>query len=152
MNDTEATLLSHAYDSPATRISLILGTGCNAAIYLPVAVISRHKFGTRPSNWIEAANSVVVNTEISMFGREVFPLCDADRQLDRDSPHPGFQPIEQLTSGRYLGEICRLTMVEGVRHGSLFDQVLPGGIEERFSLDTDLMSALEEYVWLLYCL
>ena len=81
-----------------------------------------------------------------MFGQDVFPVCDADRELDRNSLHPGFQPIEQLTSGKYLGEICRLMIVSGVEQGYLFDAVLPDGMGDKFNLDTGLMSAIEQYV------
>ena len=145
MNDTEATLLSHAHAHPATRLSLICGTGLNAALRLPLSAIGSWKLGVRPKNWTEVAREVIVNTEVSMFGGGVFPSCDADRELDRNANHPGFQPLEQLTSGKYLGEICRLILIAGVREGALFEGVMPLGLETRFGIDTAFLSTFEEY-------
>ena len=143
MNDTEATLLSHAYANPATRISLIWGTGLNAALQLPISVISPLKLGRRPREFTDVAKAVLVNTEVSMFGAGLFPLISADEELDRQSPLPGFQPLEYLTSGRYLGEIFRLALVEGVEVGTLFDGAMPKGLDEKFGFDTALMSHIE---------
>ena len=148
MNDTESTLLSHAYVNPATRLSLIWGTGMNMAVYLPLTAFPTAKLGDRPRNWMQQARSVIVNTEISMFGAKVFPACSADQELDRNALHPGLQPLEQMTSGRYLGEIFRLILVDGVTGGNLSNGVMPSGIDQRFSLDTELMSQLEGCVHL----
>ena len=145
MNDTEATLLSHAHANPATRLSLICGTGLNAALRLPLSAIGSWKLGIRPKQWTKVAKEVLVNTEVSMFGGGIFPLCDADRELDRNGNHPGFQPLEQLTGGRNLGEICRLIMVAGVKEGVLFEGVMPWGLEKSFSIDTSFLSTFEEY-------
>ena len=146
MNDTEATLLSHAFANPATRISLILGTGCNAALQLPISAVSKEKLGQRRKEWMAGAKTVLVNTEISMFGAGVFHMSDVDRELDAMSDHPGFQPFEQFTSGRYLGEICRLILTKGVLAGALFGGQMPKGLDSRFNLDTSLMSKLERFV------
>ena len=146
MNDTEATLLSHAFVNPATRISLICGTGCNAAVQLPLSIISAHKLAVRPDEWNVAAKAVIVNTEISMFGEGIFPLSRADRELDLNSSHPGFQILEQLTGGRYLGEICRLTFLAGIKEDGLLRGVMPGGMLEKFSFTTASMSVLEQLV------
>lgn len=143
INDTEGTLLSHAFANPATSISLILGTGLNAAIQLPLSSFSQHKVSGRPKQWTKAAKTVLVNTELSMFGAGVFPITEADKELDIASPHPGFQPLEQVTSGRYLGEICRLLFAHGVREGALFDGVMPAGMRVRFGFDTGNMAVLE---------
>jgi hexokinase len=144
LNDTEALLLSHAYANPTTRISLVCGTGLNAAVQLPLSAVSPERLGKRPKDWIDAAEEVVVNTELSMFGEGVFPICSADRELDRDSMYPGFQPLEQLISGRYLGEICRLIMVEWIMDGCLFGGEIPGGLGKSYGFDSALMSSIEE--------
>ena len=122
---------------------MIWGTGMNMAVYLPLAAFPAAKLGHRPRSWMQQARSVIVNTEVSMFGAEVFPACYADHELNRNALHPGLQPLEQMTSGRYLGEIFRLILVDGVASGNLFNGVMPIGIDQRFSLDTELMSQLE---------
>ncbi|KAF8249948.1 actin-like ATPase domain-containing protein [Wilcoxina mikolae CBS 423.85] len=138
LNDTAAALLSHAYDNPKTCISLICGTGVNAALLLPVHALHPQKFGVRPREWFEAAEKVLVNTECSMLGGEVmFPLTDADRLLDEMAELPGFQPFEQLTGGRYLGEVARLTLVDA---GIL--EIAGGG--GRWSLSSEVLAAFEE--------
>ena len=143
MNDTEATLLSHAYTNPETRISLIWGTGINAAVHLPLEFISQRKLGQRPNEWTSATKAVVINTEVSMFGASIFPISEADSILDSNSAHPGFQPLEQLTSGRYLGEIFRLVMLSAARQGELFRGHVPEAMEVVFSFDTASMNAIE---------
>lgn len=70
---------------------------------LPTAALHVSKL-TFPSE------TIVVNTECSMLGEGLFPLTPADRALNAASDNPGFQPFEQLISGRYLGEIARLTL------------------------------------------
>ena len=59
VNDSSATLLSKAYLDTTTRFSLILGTGVNAAVHLPVHVFSSSKFGERPEEWHEKAKHVI---------------------------------------------------------------------------------------------
>ena len=148
VNDTEATLLSHAFTNPSTSISLILGTGLNVALRLPISAFAVRKFGRRPKEWFERASAVLVNSEISMFGAGVLPTTEADLTLDAGSTWPGFQPLEQMTSGRYLGEIVRLILERGVKAGFLFDGVMPIGMRARFGFDTGNMAILERYVFL----
>lgn len=143
VNDSDATLLSRAYVDSSTRLALILGTGVNAAVYLPVSALGRAKFGRRPSASYRRASHVVVNTEMSMFGKEVFPTTRWDEHLNATHTHPGFQPFEHLVSGRYLGEIFRLVLVEGVQTAGLFGGQMPSGMNVPYSLDTAVMAAVE---------
>lgn len=143
VNDGAATLLSRAYLDSSTRLALILGTGVNAAIYLPVSALGRSKFGRRPSGWYRQASHVVVNTEMSMFGKYVFPTTRWDEHLNATHVMPDFQPFEHLVSGRYLGEIFRLVLAEGVSVAGLFDGKLPHGMDIPYNLDTAIMAAIE---------
>src|SRR4051794_26334696 len=136
VNDSSATLLSRAYLDASTRFALILGTGCNAAIHLPVTILGPGKFGIRPSSWHEKATHVVVNTELSMFGKGVFRTTRWDDLLNDNHPLPDFQPFEQLIGGRYLGEIVRLILVEAIQTAGLFGGEMPEGLLEPYSLDT----------------
>lgn len=144
LNDSEATLLSHAHTSPSTRVSLIWGTGVNGAMPLPVSALAPFKIKDRPAEWMEVAKSVLVNTEFSIYGGDILPFTDADRALDAASNAPGFQPLEQMSSGRYLGEIVRLALVKGVNDGRLFQGRMPQGLDERWNFGTDVMSDLEK--------
>jgi hexokinase len=143
VNDSSATLLSKAYLDATTRFALILGTGVNAAVHLPVHIFSPSKFGVRPAEWHDEAKHVIVNTELSMFGGGILPDTRWDRQLRATHSMPEFQPLEHFVSGGYLGEIVRLVLVEGVRAAGLFGGVLPQGLEERYSLETQTISMIE---------
>jgi len=143
LNDSSATLLSKAYIDPNTRFALILGTGVNAAVHLPVHVFSLTKFGVRPASWYESAKHVIVNTELSMFGGTILPLTKWDKTLKSTHPRPNFQPLEHLVSGGYLGEIVRLVLIDGIENAGLFGGVVPPNLKEKYSLDTQTVSLIE---------
>ncbi|KAG4221339.1 hypothetical protein PC116_g30185 [Phytophthora cactorum] len=144
VNDSTATLLSQAYVHASTRFGLILGTGTNIAVHLPVSAFSRSKYGKRPDSWFESASHVIVNTELGMFGKDILPLTRWDELLSAAHPRPDFQPLEHLLSGYYLGEICRLAIVEAVETVGLLGGQLPPSLEKPYSLDTELLSRIED--------
>lgn len=143
VNDSSATLLSKAYIDPTTRLALILGTGVNAAIHLPVDIFSAPKFGNRPSTWHASAKHVIVNTELSMFGSGILPLTKYDELLLSTHSMPEFQPLEHFVSGGYLGEISRLILVDGIQNAGLFGGIVPPNLHERYSLETETISRIE---------
>ena len=143
VNDSSATLLSKAYLDPSTRFALILGTGVNGAIHLPVHAFAQHKFGDRPASWHEAAKHVIVNTELSMFGGKFLPFTKWDEDLKAAHPLPEFQPLEHFVSGHYLGEIVRLALVDCIQKAGLFSGEIPSSLTERYSLETETISGIE---------
>jgi hexokinase len=146
VNDSSATLLSQAYRDPSTRFALILGTGVNAAVHLPVHIFSPAKFGSRPEEWHAQAKNVIVNTELSMFGKGVLPFTDYDREVCRAHKAPEFQPLEHFVGGGYLGEIVRLVLVDGIENWGLFGGVHPESLLQPYSLETETLSRIEGYV------
>ncbi|KAI2633463.1 hexokinase-1 [Xylaria nigripes] len=143
INDSSATLLSQAYMHAETRFGLILGTGMNMAVHLPVSALSRFKYGKRPESWFDSASHVIVNTELGMFGHDILPLTRWDDLLNDSHPRPDFQPLEHLVSGYYLGEICRLAIVEAVETTGLLGGKLPPTLIEPYSLETEILSRIE---------
>ena len=143
VNDSSATLLSQAYRDPTTRVSLILGTGTNAAIYLPVSALGKAKYGQRPQAWYDAADRVLVNTELSMYGKDKLPVSRWDTHINDTHMMPDFQPLEYKVGGRYLGEIVRLILVEAIRESGLFDGEMPLRFDEPYSLETGVIAAFE---------
>lgn len=145
VNDSSACLLASAFTSHhlPTRLSLILGTGVNAAVPLPVACFSPQKFGDRPASWHSKAKHVIVNTELSMFGAGILPITRWDSQLLQKHPRPDFQPMEHLVAGGYLGEIVRLVLVEAIQTTGLLGGAVPAAMSEPYSLDTEVISKLE---------
>ncbi|KAJ5782784.1 Hexokinase N-terminal [Penicillium paradoxum] len=144
VNDGSAALLSSAYDDPKTRMSLILGTGTNVAIHFPVREIGKAKFGVRPEGWFERSKHVIINTEMSMFGGGVLPMTRWDDYLNRTHLRPDYQPLEYMITGRYLGEIVRLIIVEAVETARLFNGELPHSMREPYSFDTSIVAFIEE--------
>lgn len=143
INDSSATLLSRAYEDPSTRFAVILGTGFNISVHLPVSALATTKFKGYPQKWLDEATHVLVNTECSMFGKNVFPTTRWDDQLNDAHMRPDFQPFEHMISGRYLGEIVRLIIVEAVRTAGLFSGEMPELLAEPYTLDTGTIAAME---------
>ncbi|EKV05518.1 Hexokinase-1 [Penicillium digitatum] len=144
VNDSSAALLSRAYVDPKTRMSLILGTGTNMAIHFPVHEIGTSKFGVRPEGWFGHAKHVLINTEMSMFGGGVLPTTRWDDMLNRTHLRPNYQPLEYMITGRYLGEIVRLIIVEATETARMFGGELPHSMREPYSFDTSIVACLEE--------
>ncbi|OLN85214.1 Hexokinase-1-like protein 2 [Colletotrichum chlorophyti] len=143
LNDGGATLLSQAYIHPSTRFGLILGTGVNIAAYLPVSLVGRPKFGDRPREWWDGARDVIVNTELGMFGQGILGVTRWDWLLKQGHPRPDFQPLEQMVSGYYLGEVVRFALVEAIRTTGVFGGVVPESLAEPYSLKSETISAIE---------
>lgn len=143
VNDSSATLLSRAYEDPSTRFAVILGTGFNIAVHLPVSALAMSKYKGYPQKWLDEASHVLVNTELSMFGKNVFPTTRWDEQLNEAHIRPDFQPFEHMISGRYLGEVVRLIIVEAVRTAGLFSGEMPDKLSETYSLETGTIAAME---------
>lgn len=143
VNDSSATLLSRAYEDPLTRFAVILGTGFNISVHLPIAALAATKYKGYPQKWLDEATHVLVNTECSMFGKNVFPTTRWDDHLNDTHARPDFQPFEHMVSGRYLGEIVRLVIVEAVQTAGLFSGEMPDKLSEPYSLDTGTIAAME---------
>ncbi|EPE05113.1 hexokinase-1 [Ophiostoma piceae UAMH 11346] len=143
VNDSAACLLSQAYVHPSTRLGLILGTGVNVAVHLPVGTVGRSKYGERPAAWFDTASHVIVNTELGMFGHGLLPVTRWDALLNAGHPKPEFQPLEHMVSGFYLGEVCRFAILEAAAATGLFGGVVPPSLHAPYSLDTETLSRME---------
>lgn len=84
-----------------------------------------------------------------MFGAGILPSTRFDTALNAAHALPGFQPLEMLVSGRYLGEVSRLVIVEGFERGVLFadTKALPKGWERAYGLDTEVLAKLHAREW-----
>lgn len=134
VNDTIASLVSHAFVSSETKAAVILGTGVNASALLPID----------PTN---KSNKALINTEISLLGgNEILPETRWDKIVDEEVDRPGFQPFETKVSGRYLGEIARLVINDLTRINDSNNQCeIPKGFKEKYGFDTAIMSKAEGY-------
>lgn len=99
---------------------MILGTGVNAAIHLPIVSLDPSKFGPRTIPPDTDTAFVLTNTELSMYGKNIVPMTRWDEQLNNNNMHPNYQPFEYLIAGAYLGEIVRLIIQEATARVGLF--------------------------------
>jgi len=156
-NDTVATLVAFAYQfrshpTQKATMGLIVGTGCNATIPLALSKLHPDK---RPVK-LEVSNStnpnqdlkIAVNTEWTIKGA-AGPLHDLklitkwDKTLDAQGDAPGFQPFEYMTSGRYLGELGRLIIVDYFTNNlSIPFSSLPPRLQEKHGLTTSFLGNL----------
>ena len=142
VNDSSATLLSRAYVDPSTRLAMILGTGVNAAIYLPIPSLHPSKFNSRTMPNASEISHVLVNTELSMFGKEAFQRTRWDTTLNKNHIMPDYQPLEYLAAGGYMSELVRLIIVEATDSG-LFGGVVPPSLTRPYTLDARLLASIE---------
>lgn len=152
-NDSVSTLVSFIYNYEAVQqrasMGLILGTGCNATIPLKLSQLHASK---RPANVNvlpgESVDNVkiAVNTEWSINGtaaplRNLGWINSWDDVLDSQGEIPGFQPLEYMTAGRYLGELGRIVFVEYLTTTAGISQdSLPVALLRRHGVTTTFLS------------
>lgn len=151
-NDTIATLCSLAYSVkslPNSRVAagLIVGTGCNATIPLKFNALGQAK-SERIRSKVPTANETVVNTEITIAGA-CGPLkaitTKWDEILDNSTARPGFQPLEYMTGGRYIGELIRIIFFDYMTTAHkppVPAASLPAMIVHNYCLTTTFVSAV----------
>ncbi|OAG37397.1 hypothetical protein AYO21_08363 [Fonsecaea monophora] len=151
-NDTIATLASLAYtvkSLPNSRVvaGIIVGTGCNATIPMKFSNLGEAKVEPIRKNKPHATETVV-NTEITIAGA-CGPLQDIttewDRQLDLACARPGFQPLEYMTGGRYIGELIRIIFFDYMTRAHkppVPAAFLPATIVHSYSFSTTFVSAV----------
>lgn len=106
-------------------------------------LIGAAKLGDRPQEWFNEAHNVIVNTELGMFGWGILSITRWDSKLTEGNPRPDFQPLENMVSGMYLGEVARFMILEAIRTTGVFGGVVPGKLHEPYSFNTETMSIVE---------
>lgn len=112
LNDTPATYLrgKTCISNSHTNgfLGMVSGTGTNTCCALPVCKIEKLH---RPDD----NTLMLVNLESGSFTG--VPQGDFDRALDAASGNAGAYLFEKMTGGRYLGELCRLTLAGAAKEG-----------------------------------
>ncbi|KAH9897311.1 hexokinase-7 [Xylariomycetidae sp. FL2044] len=154
LNDAVATLVAFIYESKEddthkASMGFICGTGSNATIPIRRKDLSYEK---RPNKIKVLAGEplqdvkIAVNTEWSINGsapalHRYGLVSKWDTKLDSEGEIPGFQPLEYMTAGRYLGELGRLMMLDYLKaRYDLDEQILPEKLRHRFGLTTTFLS------------
>ncbi|KAM9884845.1 hexokinase family protein [Verticillium dahliae] len=153
-NDSVSTLVSFNYlygeDSrKKAAMGLIVGTGCNATIPLKLAALHESKRPARisllPGEAPEQVR-IAVNTEWSIKGsapplQKLGLITRWDEALDAAGEMPGFQPLEYMTAGRYLGELGRLMLLDYLDSRLGVDaSALPSALLTRHGMTTTFLS------------
>lgn len=110
-NDTVGTLVAKCYNEPSCDIGVILGTGTNACYPEKVANIQKWR-GLSPKG------NMIINMEWGGFDK--LRVTAYDKDLDEDSPNPGYQYLEKMVSGMYLGEITRRILCDLINRKLIF--------------------------------
>lgn len=153
-NDSVATLISFIYqygvaENRSPAMGLIVGTGCNATVTLPLEILGDKVDSISlgpPAGPKREQRRVAVNTEWTINGtagplREMGLITKWDEELDQAGETPGFQPLEYLTSGRYLGELGRIIFVDYLTtECGVPPSWLPSTLLERYSMSTTFLS------------
>lgn len=151
-NDVIATLASLAYtvkSLPNSRVAagIIVGTGCNATVPMKFSDLGKFKVD-RILKHNSAATECVVNTEMTIAG-----ACEPlkaittrwDHELDVACARPGFQPLEYMTGGRYIGELVRIIFYDymtRVHNPPVSPASLPATVVHSYSFSTTFVSAV----------
>ena len=135
-NDTTGTLMARAYLDPDCDAGCILGTGTNICYRERTSEI-RKPVGPH------GRDHMIINMESGNFNA-VLPRNRFDVLLDRSSANPGLQAEEKMVSGKYLGELARLAVVELCGRGRLFGGRLPEIFSRREAFGSERLSEIEK--------
>ncbi|KAI9932234.1 hypothetical protein MW887_009744 [Aspergillus wentii] len=150
-NDTVATLASLAYSIkslPNSRVvmGLIVGAGCNATVPMKLTDLHASKTSHIRANDPSATHTLVC-TEWTLHGaakplRDLNLVTPWDTQLESHTDRPGFQPLEYMTGGRYIGELVRIVTVDYLtRELGIARSSLPVALTNKHNaLTTDFLS------------
>ncbi|KYK59461.1 hexokinase XprF [Drechmeria coniospora] len=153
-NDSVSTLVSFMYNFDGAQhrratMGLILGTGSNATVPLKVGKLHpskrQHHVTALPGQKAHDAK-IAVNTEWSINGtappmRHLGLITRWDDEMSAQNEKPGFQPLEYMTAGRYLGELGRIMLLSYMTETlGLPADTLPPTFLEPHSLTTTFLS------------
>lgn len=89
------------------------------------------------------ATHVLVNTELSMFGKQAYTTTRWDEIVNTNHIMPDYQPMEYLVAGAYMGELVRLIVLEATETVGLFGGRMPSSLTSHYTLDARVLAAIE---------
>lgn len=135
VNDTVGTLVAKSYTEPSCDIGVILGTGTNACYPEKMANIKKWR-GIPPKG------TMIINIEWGNFNK--LPVTVYDKEVDAATPNPGFQRLEKMVSGMFLGEILRVVVRDLIKRDLIFqDESAVNAFSRHSSLKTKEMDLFE---------
>lgn len=130
INDSLAVYAAGSFLSSDLKLAMVLGTGYNVCCSLNTDQFHPEKSLNEPA--------VLINSETSLFGSNLLGLSnDLDGIIDNrflkpsfkshmsadDNSKTIFQPYECMTSGRYLPELTRLSILKLVNNQEIFRHI-----------------------------
>ena len=112
-NDTVSVLAAGALHDHRCDMGLIVATGMNLAVAVPSSMILK----AVPTG--DVSNEMTFNMECGNFSTVKSVQTQYDRDLDAESDTDG-QLLEKMISGRYLGEIVRISVANQASTGQRF--------------------------------
>eukprot|EP00731_Ephydatia_muelleri_P020664 Em0013g391a len=109
VNDTTGTQMAVGIHDPECYVGVILGTGTNACYLEDLKAVKKHKGDSN------GHTHVIINTEWGAFGDDGSLekwRTSFDRDLDLRTENRMKQIFEKMISGRYLGEMVRMVLVQ----------------------------------------
>ena len=144
INDTVGTLVASYYTDPETKMGVIFGTGVNGAFYDVVSDIE--KLEGKLADDIPKDSPMAINCEYGSFDNEhlVLPRTKYDVDVDEQSPRPGQQAFEKMTSGYYLGELLRMVLIDLNKKGLMLKGQDLTKLSKPYIMDTSYPARIEE--------
>ncbi|CAH6720892.1 N-acetylglucosamine kinase 1 [[Candida] jaroonii] len=131
INDSLAVYAAGRFLSSDLKLAMVLGTGYNICCSLKTSKL--HPLKSLNSD------AILLNSETSLFGSMLAPLSNEfDLEIDDrflkgksfkaymelDDNTKIFQPYEIMTSGRYLPELTRLSILKLMKNNEIFSDLL----------------------------
>ncbi|KAH7591953.1 Hexokinase [Nakaseomyces glabratus] len=144
INDTTGTLVASLYTDGETKMGVIFGTGVNGAYYDVVSDIP--KLEGKLADDIPSDSPMAINCEYGSFDNEhvVLPRNKYDLIIDEESPRPGQQAFEKMSSGYYLGEMLRLALLDLYDQGLILKGQDISKLKKPYVMDTSYPSKIED--------
>ncbi|KAG0687274.1 hypothetical protein C6P40_002573 [Pichia californica] len=153
VNDSISVFVTGAYFNNA-KIGLVQGTGVNSCFLIDQSTLGEKKRGILKNT--KDDKQLLINSEASFLGSHLHDyICNADKKMNQNwnlmgdediiPPHLTtdkygvFQPLEVLTSGRYIPEIVRRIMVERLCKNSL---ISIDETKSMYSLSAEFLASL----------
>lgn len=139
VNDSVSVYLSAKFFNKHTLMGMVIGTGTNCCLFLPTKLITSQEKQEANKVVLYANNhkECLFNTELSFFGQHfqrhatsydsevhkawlvaTLSSSNVNAFIDNDFNNLN-QPLEFLTSGRYISEVSRLVIVDLIKNGYL---------------------------------
>ena len=100
VNDTVGALAYGRYKNSGCDMSVILGTGTNAAYIEDVSKIKKYALGEN------LVGKMMVNTEWGNFSK--LPRTAYDKKLDEATENSGLNMMEKMVSAKYVAELVKI--------------------------------------------